>query len=174
MDEQKHRKALIRGYLDLALSSISIMAVIISLIVLSFLRWDLPLCLSAISKDYSHHGRESKTVLAWIPVSRYWIPDSFSAELAFSIQSLVKLWIPWAVFRFHAKPRISDLNSTSTESFPNSLIRIPSRGATTSFPGFSPTRPTEREREIYGSVGRVGENPGNEVGGATHHWVINE
>ena len=27
----------------------------------------------------------------------------------------------------------------------------------TSFPGFSPTRPTERER------GRVGENPGNEV-----------
>ena len=38
MDEQKYRKALIRGYLDLALSSISIMAVIISLIVLSFLR----------------------------------------------------------------------------------------------------------------------------------------
>ena len=28
--------------------------------------------------------------------------------------------------------------------------------AATSFPGFSPTRPTERER--------VGENPGNEVG----------
>ncbi|CAH3125439.1 unnamed protein product [Porites lobata] len=38
MDEQKYRKALIRGYLDLALSSISIMAVIISLIALSFLR----------------------------------------------------------------------------------------------------------------------------------------
>ena len=31
----------------------------------------------------------------------------------------------------------------------------------TSFPGFSPTRPTERERER--SVARVGENPGNEV-----------
>ena len=31
----------------------------------------------------------------------------------------------------------------------------------TSFPGFSPTRPTERER--VRSVGRVGENPGNEV-----------
>ena len=29
----------------------------------------------------------------------------------------------------------------------------------TSFPGFSPTHPTERER------GRVGENPGNEVAG---------
>ena len=38
MDEKKHRKALIRGYLDLVLSSISIMAVIISLIALSFLR----------------------------------------------------------------------------------------------------------------------------------------
>ena len=39
----------------------------------------------------------------------------------------------------------------------------------TSFPGFSPTRPTERERETLSlslsrSVGRVGENPGNEVG----------
>ena len=44
----------------------------------------------------------------------------------------------------------------------------------TSFPGFSPTRPTERERErpwtsvfqglsLSRSVGRVGENPGNEV-----------
>ena len=32
---------------------------------------------------------------------------------------------------------------------------------TTSFPGFSPTRPTERERE------RVGENPGNEIGAVT-------
>ena len=31
-------------------------------------------------------------------------------------------------------------------------------GGTTSFPGLSPTRPTEW-------VGRVGENPGNEVGG---------
>ena len=41
MDEKKHKKALIRGYLDLVLSSISIMAVIISLIALSFLRWDL-------------------------------------------------------------------------------------------------------------------------------------
>ena len=30
----------------------------------------------------------------------------------------------------------------------------------TSFPGFSPTRPTERGRS---SVGRVGENRGNEV-----------
>ena len=30
----------------------------------------------------------------------------------------------------------------------------------TSFPEFFPTRPTERERE---RVGRVGENPGNEV-----------
>ena len=38
MDEEKYRKALIRGYLDLVLSSISIMAVIISLIFLSFLR----------------------------------------------------------------------------------------------------------------------------------------
>ena len=35
----------------------------------------------------------------------------------------------------------------------------------TSFPGFSPTRPTERERERERgrSVGLVGENPGNEV-----------
>ena len=44
----------------------------------------------------------------------------------------------------------------------------------TSFPGFSPTRPTERERErpwtsvfqglsLSSSVWRVGENPGNEV-----------
>ena len=44
----------------------------------------------------------------------------------------------------------------------------------TSFPGFSPTRPTERARErpwtsvfqglsLSRSVGRVGENPGNEV-----------
>ena len=32
-----------------------------------------------------------------------------------------------------------------------------------SFPGFSPTRPTERERERGRSVGRVAENPGNEV-----------
>ena len=36
------------------------------------------------------------------------------------------------------------------------------RVTSTSFPGFSPTRPTERERES--SVGWVGENPGNEVG----------
>ena len=40
--------------------------------------------------------------------------------------------------------------------------------STTSFPGFSPTRPTERETErgslsLSRSVGRVGENPGNEV-----------
>ena len=40
--------------------------------------------------------------------------------------------------------------------------------STTSFPGFSPTLPTERERErdplsVSRSVGRVGENPGNEV-----------
>ena len=40
--------------------------------------------------------------------------------------------------------------------------------STTSFPGFSPTRPTERETErgslsLYCSVGRVGENPRNEV-----------
>ena len=35
----------------------------------------------------------------------------------------------------------------------------------TSFPGFSPTRPTEQERERETrSVGRAGENPGNEVG----------
>ena len=32
----------------------------------------------------------------------------------------------------------------------------------TSFLGFSPTRPTEREG-ARDSVGRVGENPGNEV-----------
>ena len=40
--------------------------------------------------------------------------------------------------------------------------------STTSFPGFSPTHPTERERErdplsLARSIGRVGENPGNEV-----------
>ena len=34
----------------------------------------------------------------------------------------------------------------------------------TSFPGFSPTRPTERES----SVGRVGENPGNEIVSKVH------
>ena len=38
------------------------------------------------------------------------------------------------------------------------LLRVPLQPRS-SFPGFSPTRPTERER-----VGRVGENPGNEVG----------
>ena len=36
------------------------------------------------------------------------------------------------------------------------------RNKTTSFPGFPPTRPTERERGWAG--GRIGENPGNEVG----------
>ena len=37
----------------------------------------------------------------------------------------------------------------------------------TSFPGFSPTRPTERaQRES--SVGRVGENPENEVVSKVH------
>ena len=36
------------------------------------------------------------------------------------------------------------------------------RVTSTSFPWFSPTRPTERERES--SVGWVGENPWNEVG----------
>ena len=43
--------------------------------------------------------------------------------------------------------------------------------AATSFPGFSPTRPTEGERETISlsrSVGRVGENPGNEVDSAVH------
>ena len=33
----------------------------------------------------------------------------------------------------------------------------------TSFPGFSPTRPTLRRAGTLRSVGRVGENPGNEV-----------
>ena len=53
---------------------------------------------------------------------------------------------------------------------PVSGVRIEECGAKeekTWFPGFSPTRPTEREREralsLSRSAGRVGENPGNEV-----------
>ena len=42
-----------------------------------------------------------------------------------------------------------------------------SLSSSTSFPGFSPTGPAEREREralsLSRSVGRVGENPGNQV-----------
>ena len=40
----------------------------------------------------------------------------------------------------------------------------------TSFPGFSPIRPTERERENSRSVGRVGENPGNKVESELKHY----
>ena len=53
---------------------------------------------------------------------------------------------------------------------PVSGVRIEECGAKeekTWFPGFSPTRPPEREREralsLSRSAGRVGENPGNEV-----------
>lgn len=37
-DEEKEQKAIIQGYLELALSSISVVAVILSLIILSCLR----------------------------------------------------------------------------------------------------------------------------------------
>ena len=40
----------------------------------------------------------------------------------------------------------------------------------TSFPGFSPTRPTEREFSLSRSVGRVGENPGNRVESELKHY----
>ena len=40
----------------------------------------------------------------------------------------------------------------------------------TSFPGFSPTRPTEREFSLSRSVGRVGENPGNKVESELKHY----
>ena len=43
-------------------------------------------------------------------------------------------------------------------------------GPATSFPGFSPTRPTETLRS---SIGRVGENPGNEVVGPVVRKVDN-
>ena len=39
-----------------------------------------------------------------------------------------------------------------------------------SFPGFSPTRPTEREFSLSRSVGRVGENPGNKVESKLKHY----
>ena len=40
----------------------------------------------------------------------------------------------------------------------------------TSFPGVSPTRPTEREFSLSRSVGRVGENPGNKVASELKHY----
>ena len=43
----------------------------------------------------------------------------------------------------------------------NNRIKVGSLLSSTSFPGFSPTRLTERP--LSRSVGRVGENPGNEV-----------
>ena len=39
-----------------------------------------------------------------------------------------------------------------------------------SFPGFSPTRPTEREFSLSRTVGRVGENPGNKVESKLKHY----
>ena len=39
-----------------------------------------------------------------------------------------------------------------------------------SFPGFSPTRSTEREFSLSRSVGRVGENPGNKVESKLKHY----
>ena len=40
----------------------------------------------------------------------------------------------------------------------------------TSFPGFSPTRPTEREFSLSRFVGRAGENPGNKVESKLKHY----
>ena len=97
------------------------------------------------------------------------IPERQRWRDTHSERTWLKMWIPLfsifiAIILTHILFLRAMFTLTDKVILGKEILKV---SKATSFPGFSPTRPTERaERES--SVGRVGENPGNEVVSKVH------